>query len=50
MAAHRSGIRKIIIPKNNVKDLDDVPKEVKDAIEFVPVEKIDKVIKEAFVR
>ncbi|MDO4500812.1 MAG: endopeptidase La [Erysipelotrichaceae bacterium] len=49
MAAHRSGIKKIIIPKGNVKDLDDVPETVKNDITFIPVEKVDAVIKEAFV-
>ena len=49
LAAHRSGISKIIIPKANIKDLDDVPEEVKEAVKYVPVEKVDQVIKEAFV-
>ena len=50
LAAHRSGIKKIIIPKANIKDLDDVPEEVKKEIKYVPVEKVDQVIKEAFVK
>ncbi|MFI3284374.1 MAG: S16 family serine protease, partial [Erysipelotrichaceae bacterium] len=49
MAAHRSGIDTIIFPKNNVKDLDDVPQVVKDSIEFIPVESVDQVIKKALV-
>ncbi|MDO5440186.1 MAG: endopeptidase La [Erysipelotrichaceae bacterium] len=49
LAAHRSGIKTIIIPKANVKDLDDVPQEVKKAINYIPVDKVDQVIKEAFV-
>ena len=39
LAAHRSGIDTILIPKENVKDLDDVPQEVKDAVTFIPCSK-----------
>lgn len=49
VAAHRSGIKTILIPKANIKDLEDVPETVKNDIKFVPVEKIDQVIKEALV-
>ena len=49
VAAHRSGIKTIVIPKANVKDLEDVPESVKNDIKFIPVEKIDQVIKEALV-
>ncbi len=44
MAAYRSGIKTVVIPKANVKDIDDIPQTVKDAIEFVPVEKISQVL------
>ena len=50
LAAHRSGIAKIIIPKGNIKDLDELPDTVKESIKFVPCDKVDSVIKEAFVR
>ena len=50
LAAHRSGINKIIIPKGNLKDLDDVADVVKESITFVPVEVVDQVIKEALVK
>lgn len=46
IAAHRAGIERIILPKGNVKDLDDVPKDVKDEIEFIPVDTVEDVIKE----
>ena len=49
LAAHRSGIKKIFIPKGNIKDLDDVPKEVKEEITYIPVEKIEQIIKEVIV-
>jgi ATP-dependent Lon protease len=49
LAAHRVGITKILIPKMNMKDMDDLPKIVKDAITFVPVESMEQVLKEALV-
>ena len=50
LAAHRSGITKILIPKGNVKDLDEIPDSVKESIKYVPVEKVDMVLKEALVK
>ena len=50
MAAHRSGIKTVVIPKANVKDIDEIPQTVKDAIEFVPVEKISQVLDVALVK
>ncbi len=49
LAAHRSGIKTIIIPKGNIKDLDDVPQTVKDDVKYIPVDKVDQVISEALV-
>ncbi len=45
LAAHRAGIKSIILPKWNEKDLEDVPANVKDAIEFHFVEKMRNVLK-----
>jgi len=47
LAAHRSGIRTIIIPKNNTKDLKDLPESIRNDIDFISVEKVDQVIKKA---
>lgn len=49
LAAHRAGIDTILIPKGNVKDLEDIPQEVKDHIRFVPVATAQEVLKEALV-
>ena len=49
LAAHRSGIDTIIIPKGNLKDLDDIPDTVKQAVKYIPVEKVDQVINEALI-
>lgn len=50
LAAHRVGINKVLIPKQNEKDLDDIPDTVKDDLTFVSVESVDEVLKEALVR
>ncbi len=46
LAAHRAGIKRVILPKENLKDLDDVPEDVKAEMEFLPVETVEDVIKE----
>ena len=50
LAANRVGINTILIPKQNERDLDDVPKAVRDAITFKPMENVGQVLKEALVR
>ncbi len=45
LAAHRAGIQKVIIPKDNEKDLVDIPKKVKEDIKIVAVETVDEVLK-----
>ena len=47
IAAYRSGIKRVIIPEKNVKDLDEVPDEVKQALEFKAVTRIEEVLEEA---
>ena len=49
LAAHRVGIKKIIIPKSNIKYMDEIPETVKNEITYIPVEYVDQVIKEALV-
>ena len=46
LAAHRAGINRIILPKDNENDLDDVPQDVKDEIEFIFAETVEDVINE----
>jgi len=48
LGAKRAGISKIVLPKRNETDLDDVPKEVRDTMTFVPVEEISEVFEQAF--
>jgi ATP-dependent Lon protease len=50
LAAHRSGIDTILIPRGNVKDLDELPQEVKDAVTFIPVSNVKQVLSHALVQ
>jgi ATP-dependent Lon protease len=47
VAAHRAGIRKVLLPARNRKDLEDVPQSVRQELEFVFCERVDDVIREA---
>jgi ATP-dependent Lon protease len=50
LAAHRGGIKTVLIPEENVKDLVDIPDNVKNKLEIVPVKWIDKVLEVALER
>ena len=50
LAAHRVGIKEILIPKANLRDLDDVPEIVKETITFKPMENVSQVLEEALVK
>ncbi|MGO4151987.1 endopeptidase La [Cupriavidus sp. YAF13] len=50
LAAHRGGIKLVLIPEENVKDLAEIPDNVKNAIEIIPVRWIDKVLELALER
>jgi ATP-dependent Lon protease len=47
IAGHRAGLKTIILPKENKKDLEDLPEKVKKDINFIFVEKVDEVLKMA---
>ena len=47
LAAHRGGIKKIIIPKENGKDVREIPRKIRDQLEIVLVEHTDEVLREA---
>jgi ATP-dependent Lon protease len=47
LAAHRAGIQTVIIPRENEKDLVEVPKEVRDALDFIAVDKVHDAIETA---
>ena len=50
LAAHRAGIKEVLIPKENEKDLVDIPKKIIDAIKITPVEYADEVLKIALTK
>jgi ATP-dependent Lon protease len=47
VAAHRAGIRRVLLPARNRKDLEDVPQSVRDEMKFVFCERVEDVIAEA---
>jgi ATP-dependent Lon protease len=49
LAAHLAGVKTVLIPKRNEKDLVDVPEEVRDQLRIVPVENMDQVLAEALI-
>ncbi|MFC1495160.1 endopeptidase La [Thermodesulfobacteriota bacterium] len=47
LAAHRAGLKAVILPKRNEADLEDLPDEVKNDIKFIPVERIEEALNAA---
>ncbi|MGA7384545.1 MAG: S16 family serine protease, partial [Methylocella sp.] len=50
LAALRGGLKKILIPEENAKDLVEIPNPVKNALEIMPVSRMDEVLSQALVR
>ena len=50
MAAHRNAIRHVIIPHQNLRDVEELPEEVRTGLTFHPVKTMDEVMALAFVR
>lgn len=50
LGAHRAGIRVVILPKDNEKDLEEIPAKVRKAIKFVVVETVDQALSALFAR
>jgi ATP-dependent Lon protease len=49
LAAHLAGVKTVLIPKRNEKDLVDVPEDVRNELRIVPVETMDQVLEEALI-
>ncbi|CAG5089596.1 Endopeptidase La [Thermobacillus xylanilyticus] len=49
LAAHRAGIRKVLVPKDNARDLQEVPESIREELEFVMVSHMDEVLAHALV-
>jgi len=47
LAAHHAGIKTVIIPSRNEKDLVEIPEEIRKQIKFVPVERVEQVLEHA---
>jgi len=50
LAALRGGIKKVLIPEDNAKDLVEIPDSVKNGMEIVPVARMEEVLKHALLR
>jgi ATP-dependent Lon protease len=50
LAAHRAGIRTVLMPKDNEKDLEEIPESIREAMTFIPVGHMDEVLKHALVQ
>ncbi|HSD83453.1 MAG TPA: S16 family serine protease, partial [Anaerolineae bacterium] len=50
LAAHRAGLTTVILPNRNEKDLEDLPREVRDSLKFILVEQVDQVFEAALAR
>ncbi len=47
LAAHRAGIKRVLLPERNVADLEEVPQEIKSELEFIGVSRMDEVLRNA---
>ena len=47
LAAHRAGLKRVILPRENEKDLEEIPREVKEEMQFIFVDNLDEVLKYA---
>jgi len=50
LAAYQSGIKTIIIPRDNIKNLEDLPNHIKKRLKFIAVNNVDEVLKIALTR
>jgi len=48
LAAHRAGLKRIILPKSNEKDLKEIPEEVRQDLQFILVQTVHEVLQSAF--
>ncbi len=49
LAAYREGMKTIVLPKENERDIEDIPENIREKLEFVPVEHMDQVLKTALL-
>ena len=49
LAAHRAGLKRVLFPRENLKDVEEIPENVRKSLTLIPVEHMDQVLKEAFL-
>ena len=49
IAAHRAGVKKVLLPRENMEDIDELPQNVRHDLEFRAIDTIDEVLEEALV-
>jgi ATP-dependent Lon protease len=47
IAAHRAGVKRVLFPKENERDVEEIPQDVRDSMELIPVEHADQVLRQA---
>jgi ATP-dependent Lon protease len=50
LAAHRAGIKKILLPKENERDIEEIPEKVREQLEFVLISTVDEALEHALVK
>jgi ATP-dependent Lon protease len=50
IAAHRSGLTTILIPKDNLRDLDEIPESVRASLEIIPIASIGDAVEHALIK
>ena len=50
LAAHRAGIKKVLIPADNQKDLIEIPKTIRNGMEIIAVKTVEEVLKHALMK
>ena len=50
LAAHRAGIKKVLLPAENERDIEDIPKNVRRQLEFVLIHTVDEALEHALVK
>ena len=50
LAAYREGIKTIILPEDNRRDIEEIPENVREKMEFIPVDHVDKVLENALLK
>jgi ATP-dependent Lon protease len=50
LAAHRAGVSTVLVPKDNIRDLELIPEHVRDDLKIIPVSSMDEVLEQALVR